>query len=219
VLEDGPLAWWRLGEEAGSEMVVDATGNGHHGVIIGTVIAGVPGALVGDADTAFELEGASYLEVGDEFDFTAEDDGGAFSLEAWIEPDVTVTRAVASKETSNGDDGYFFTVSSEGLHMVRRVGGQSEGASSVGLPARPGYMHVVATYDGGTQVLYVNGTSVISNLDSQALAGHSDPFVIGARRAGGTDLFVGSIDEVAVYGKALSGTRVKAHYDAGTGGR
>jgi hypothetical protein len=40
--------------------------------------------------------------------------------------------------------------------------------------------------------------------------------VIGARKQGDTDPFVGTIDEVAVYDKALPAERVLAHYLAGT---
>ena len=44
---------------------------------------------------------------------------------------------------------------------------------------------------------------------------HPNPFTIG--QVGGWGDFVGYIDEVAVYDKALDEARVKAHYDAAQG--
>ena len=75
--------------------------------------------------------------------------------------------------------------------------------------------HVVGTYDGSVARLYVDGNLA----DSQNFTGSSNA-------AGG--LFVGSpgwaancangsLDEVAVYGGALTAAQVKAHYDAAQG--
>ena len=46
-----------------------------------------------------------------------------------------------------------------------------------------------------------------------AIAPHPESFTIGAR-PGGTFGFIGDVDEIAVYDRALSADRVRAHFEA-----
>jgi hypothetical protein len=79
--------------------------------------------------------------------------------------------------------------------------------------------HVVATYDGTTISIYVNGlidnstsgTGPITNYDASDFG-----LGIGNTYGGGNGGFVGVIDEVAIYNYALSATRILAHYQAGS---
>jgi hypothetical protein len=73
--------------------------------------------------------------------------------------------------------------------------------------------HVVGTYDGTTQRLYVNGALVASAALTGPATSNTNPLVIGSW--GGTnEFFAGRIDEVAIYTKALTSAQVQAHYSA-----
>jgi hypothetical protein len=74
------------------------------------------------------------------------------------------------------------------------------------------YTHLVATFDGSTARLFVNGIESMSLAAVGATADVDVPFVIGENHEGNE--FLGAIDEVAVYGTALSPARVQAHYAA-----
>ena len=70
-------------------------------------------------------------------------------------------------------------------------------------PLRPGrWTHLAATYDGSSIRLLVGGVEVARTPASGALLAAPGPLRIGAGGTGG-DRFVGRIDEVRVYGRAL----------------
>ena len=78
--------------------------------------------------------------------------------------------------------------------------------------------HIAVTFDrdSGTTV-YVDGSG--ASFTAGAAAGsvsNSGPVIVGG--AGGYPYLPGEVDEVAVYPSLLSAARVRAHYDAATGG-
>jgi hypothetical protein len=53
-----------------------------------------------------------------------------------------------------------------------------------------------------------------TNNDATDIPAVAIPFVVGAASIKTFDFFAGSIDEVAVYDKALSADRIAAHYQS-----
>ena len=78
--------------------------------------------------------------------------------------------------------------------------------------------HVVGTYDGTNLRIYVNGALE----GTVARPGSVPDSSLGGALAGGgwgtlpSPAFAGRLDEVAIYGSALSGARVQAHYTEGS---
>ena len=139
------------------------------------------------------------------------------SLEAWIKPTSLpssgVFRSVMTKAESyalqfNGPR-LEFTVIQSGTR--RRL------QTPTGAIAAGGTYHVVGTFDGSAQRLYVNGTQVASAPCPGSASVTSNPLVIGSWD-GSSEFFNGTIDEPAVYGAVLSAAQVAAHYRAGTTG-
>jgi hypothetical protein len=62
VLDDGAVAYWRLGEASGTT-AVDATGNGHDGTYVFSPTLGVTGLLINDVDTAATFTGTPAVSV------------------------------------------------------------------------------------------------------------------------------------------------------------
>jgi hypothetical protein len=75
--------------------------------------------------------------------------------------------------------------------------------------------HVVGTYDGSVQRLFVNGVQVASATFTGALGVNGNNLVLGSWDAG-SEFLSGRIDEVAVYNKVLSAAQIANHYSRGT---
>jgi hypothetical protein len=137
------------------------------------------------------------------------------SVEAWIKPNALPSAgnfaSVASKAESyslqfNGPR-IEFTIMQAG---ARRRLQAPAGAIAIGQT-----YHLLGTYDGTTQRLYVNGVEVASAALTGAITANSNPLNIASWN-GGSEPLNGTVDEVAVYTSALSAARVNAHYEAGT---
>jgi len=213
VLADLPLAYWRLGETSGT-VARDETGHGHDGAYTGAFTRGTPGALAGDPDTAVTLDGVTgEVDVGDNFDFAGQ---VPFSFEAWVKPAVIDSqyRHVVTKmafDTQGFPQVGTYVILEQGnttLGFERwQDGGTVLAVETSAFPAAGLWAHVVATYDGGTGTLYVNGAAVQSATSAGGVQANGVPMLWG-------NLLHGVLDEIAVYGAALPASRVTAHYDA-----
>jgi hypothetical protein len=211
VLVDGPVGYFRLGEVDGP-MAINQVPGGPDGTYFGVVQLGLAGALRGDGDTAIGLDRATtgYVDVGDNYDFP---DLAPFSLEAWVKPpspvDADYHEIVSKWHDPPGRAGIeLFYIGNE-VRFAREVDDSTLDTLAAG--ALPGgvYTHVVATYDGSMMRLYFNGSPVGSKASVLPLADNPISFQIGI---GGSAGFTGTLDEVAVYNRALPQERVMAHY-------
>ena len=82
-----------------------------------------------------------------------------------------------------------------------------------------GWIHLAGTYDGTHWNLYRNGVQIATVADAVgALPVSGAEWAIGATGMGWGDFYTGQLDEVAIYGTALSAATVKAHYYVGQNG-
>lgn len=220
VLADAPVAYFRLDETAAP---AKSLVGGFTATASGTPSFGVPGALAGDRDLAFDPEGRGGLSAGTVFDFTGTQ---PFTCEAWI----SITsiddrfRFVLSKTIflAGQRESYalYATRTGDGNRLVfeRWTGGQSR-IVSVSAPSLGTYHHVAAVYDGGALTLWVDGAAAGTTPDTRSSVAKPVAFTIGTVPAPDVELqpFRGSIDELAVYDKALGGERILAHRDIGLG--
>ena len=213
VLADMPLGYWRLGETSGT-VAHDETGNGHDGTYTGTFTLGTPGALVGDPDTAVTLDGVTgEVDVGDNFDFAGQ---VPFSFEAWVKPVVIDSqyRHVVTKmlfDTQGFPQVGTYVILEQGNTTLGFERWQDAGTvlavETAAFPAAGNWAYVVATYDGKTGTLYVNGAAVQAAASSGGVQASGVPMLWG-------NLLHGVLDEIAVYGAALPPGRVTVHYNA-----
>jgi hypothetical protein len=212
VLADAPLAYWRLGERVGPD-VLDASGNMRAGVYVNGVELGAPGA-VGCGDTAATFDGTNQAVMADSsFLF-----GGSvpFSLEVWI--DAPAVDAIAQVLGQMQDDvyvfdGYALFADDENTWFERAH--DMVGESAYGPPLGIGYTHVVATFDGVTLQLWMNGVLTASVPSPTQIPDHPQPFVLG-RRYDAQYPFLGTIDELSLYDRALTSAEVLSHFAAAT---
>ena len=75
--------------------------------------------------------------------------------------------------------------------------------------------YVVATDDGATVKIYLDGVLKESTSTTLHLTANTNPLNFG-RASSNQYFFNGWLDEVAIYPTALSATRIQAHYNQGT---
>jgi LmbE family N-acetylglucosaminyl deacetylase len=215
VLADAPAGYWRLGEAPGATTALDET-NADPGSYLGAPALGQPGALSGDANTAVCLNGTSQYT---QMPFSAALNPSAFSLEAWVNPtggsgrfrSVLTSRDVGSSLAR----GYMLYASDANTWQLWLGTGSSYAKLYGPAVILNTWTHLVATYDGATARLYVNG-ALAATANLAYAANTTRPLRIGAGRTEAyADYYLpGCLDEIAVYPSALSATRIQAHYQA-----
>ncbi len=76
------------------------------------------------------------------------------------------------------------------------------------------WVHIAATYDGKTQILYVSGKPAISSTATRKLEATKNPLIIGGNQNEGTttieEQFGGYVDDVRIYARVLSAAEIAA---------
>lgn len=226
VIADAPLGYWKLDETNGS-VAYDYVSD-HDGVYTLNVLLGQPGHGLVDTHKAAgfgTLANSNSCVTNINLDF-ATSSNASFTVEAWVKGGAQTTDAgLVSKGYGSGGEQFNLDCGSGGSHafrfFVRNASGGVHLANSSVVPNNQ-WQHVVGVCDqiNGNVYLYVNGTNVGSGSigTSSGLLSSTTPVSIGARKSGaGTAYdfqFVGSMEEVAIYGYALSPAQVQAHYVA-----
>jgi hypothetical protein len=212
ILADAPIAYWRFGDASGAS-AMDSSGNGHTGAYTACVL-GQAGALLNDTDTAASFNGtSSTMTSTGPYVFAGT---GNFTIEGWFKPNTisaTNYHHLLNQETATGSrQGYAVFVTSGAVVGFERFISGTNTISYGPTIAIGQWYHVAATYDGAELTLYVNGAFASATADARAAIGTTDPFYVGCGET--VKFFDGTIDEVAIYGTALSAARINAHFHA-----
>lgn len=198
-----------------------STGAAGVGNYIGSPTRGLAGAIAGDSDTSITVNGGAVSTPWN----AAYNPSGSFTVEAWFKPGSLpggLTCPLSAMRAGAPRAGWLFYQLGGGTGWNFRMFAESGTATSADLNAlvtltEGAWYHVVATYDGTTARLYVNGVEGANANPTGYVATKDSPLVLGAR----SDLafaWNGGIDEVAIYPTALSASDVQARFNAGTGG-
>ena len=196
----GLVAAYAFNEGTGTA-VTDRSGTGNGGTI-----SGATRTTSGKYGSALSFDGVNdWVTVAD----AASLDVGKVTVEAWVRPTALSSwRTVVFKERPGG--------------LVYGLYGAQGGARSLGQVDIGGernalgpamtvntWTHLAVTYDGSVLRLYVNGAA-----SGTAVVAGTIPASTGPLRIGGNSVwaewFVGQIDEVRVYNRALSQAEVQA---------
>jgi hypothetical protein len=212
ILADTPTAYYRLGEASGTTMT-DSSGNARDGSY-SSVTLGVTGLLVGDPDTAVTYSGATSSH-GD-VTWAAWMNTAAETVECWIETTTASGVQLLICRDSLGQRNYQFRLNGSNLEFITINGGAGVVTAAQAVSVSDGVPHhLVATYDASNIKLYVDGALVNTTAAVGGLSGGGCNLMIGNFPSPGLGFF-GTMDEVALYGYALTGTQIAAHYVAGT---
>lgn len=212
VLADAPVAYYRFEEPPEAETAKDEISG-----LVATVVTGsAKGVIFGAAGArgrGVTLDGNSSLDLGDVFDFPGK---VPFALELWVKPvSPTSDGNLISKLTMGEADGYNLTLfGGKAFFFARRSGTYVNLGAETDATIPVAFTHVVVsiayTFDKGNATLYVDGVAAprggydsTSNLPDTPVHLELAQYLIG------------TVDEIAIYDKALSPERILAHYRAG----
>jgi hypothetical protein len=170
---------------------------------------------------------------------------GQITLEAWIKPgasqgatariishgpatptvyDLTTYPLILSGSQLSSNEVFLRIEGSGTTYAVGTTDGATTHGASAAVTAGDlgganGWIYLAGTYDGSHWNLYRNGVPIASTADATgALPVTGGEWAIGATGMGWGDFYSGEVDEVAIYGTALSANTVKAHYYVGQNG-
>ncbi|MBX3210250.1 MAG: LamG domain-containing protein [Labilithrix sp.] len=209
VRADAPLSWYRFEEDSDANAARDEMGRHDATLVGGSMGFGAKG--IAGRGLACDGTGRGF-DVGDTYDF---DGQVPFTLELWIAP------------TSTGGDQHVFHKRKDGNPLLgyilyatpnNTLQFESWGVSLTAWTTSPipssDFTHVVLTvaYAGGkgNAKLWINAQPQPNGgFDNTADAPNTDQPLQFLRR------FKGAADELAIYDKALTATRILEHYRAG----
>jgi hypothetical protein len=201
------------------ETIVDQTGHGHDGVCrqdqstlkAPTIVAGPNG--LGDA---LNFDGAFYVQIPNHADFNLTSN---ITVAAWVSVD-SFNQAWQTI-FCRGDWSWRLhrenSTDYAAFHLSGIAGGYGADGATTDILIPKRWLHLVGTYQNGVGAkLYINGSLEAVNSSASGLinTNGSDPVTIGAWINGGvlSRQWLGQIDEVRLYNRALSAADVAQLY-------
>lgn len=222
VLADGPVAYYRLEDPAGTFVVTNAVNPDlNQGNVNYDGLATYPQfqqAGIGSNSVTFHLytpEGGEPQASNIEIPWAAElNPEGAFTTEFWVQATSwgTSSRCVVSS-FQDYNAGWWFRQEAGSTPRWLYVHNGGGIFMATGPIVKNEWMHIAVTYDGTTVRLYANGQQTWTSTTTPK------PNTFGPLKIGGSSApdgyFDGGLDEVAIYSKALSVDQLKLHYEVG----
>jgi hypothetical protein len=215
VLADRPVAYWPMDEKSGKVMA-DLSPTHDNGTYTGSPALGQAGPAGIPASAAAAFDGSSSWASAPDVPALRVN---TITIELWLKKRSNTYYGVFVGKNvlaGHGAGSSWFSLLNHGTdgRLEFRVASDDSTLTSSASLALNTWYYVVATYDGTTARLYINGA-----LDSSvAFAGvpnqTNDPVYLGRRSDGwGTDA---SLCQVAIYPAALPAARIAAHWQAAT---
>ena len=205
-VEDGLVSFWTFDD-------VDINGD-----TVKDIVGGNDGTMIGDVDTvegminqALEFDGAgSFVDCGGDESLDLTD---ALTIEVWINPNEAGEggpNAGPLCKTNGVTWNWQLRYNAPGGFMGFQFNAGGSKWLSVQENLAPGqWHHITGTFDGSDAVCYLNGEEK-ERISMPAISSGPDPFLIG--QDGWLNVFVGVVDEVRVYDRALSENEVGQNY-------
>lgn len=202
VVKEGLVSYWSFNKaDIEGETVNDLMGN-NDGIIVGK-----PQTVEGKVGEALELNGSSdYIEAPDNKSLQLWE---SYTLEAWIYQKESRSSRIIDKITAGTADG---------PHLDTHPGTVLRSCAGACVSSKTNYSldewhHVVMTFDKGDVKFYLDASPDGEGTAPSPLSGNALPLRIGAD-SDGQNLFLGVIDEVRVYNRALSEYEVNLNFVA-----
>jgi type 1 glutamine amidotransferase len=220
-IANGLVGWWKLDKASGTT-AADSSATGANGTLQGGLDFS-SSSVSGKAGTAlkFTATDADYVRIDQNNAFSFVD--ADFSVSVWVKADEWSSCSTVVDFESGGWNGWLLRANG-GTFNLGGSGGERQVLAS--LPTVGEWQHVVVTYDekgASSQIKgYLNGVLSMTVDENLNLTATTTAHGIGANQEGLSQDFVGVIDDVRVYNRALSAEIVNALYlgaDGGGGGR
>ncbi|MHC4432573.1 MAG: LamG-like jellyroll fold domain-containing protein [Planctomycetota bacterium] len=195
------VGWWMLDDGSGTT-AVDSSAHGNHGTLNGD-----PQWVAGYDGEALEFDGVGdYVEVPHDASLTVDTE---VTVMAWINAQrhpgpAGDWQGILAK--GNSPRSYsFYTYVNGSLHFSTTSGGAYVGSTSTGKVPLNEWVHVAAMVADGQHLYYINGEPAGTGGGGITLPGAADTatVMIGMTNETGNE-FLGMIDDVRIYNKALT---------------
>ena len=215
VLVDSPSAYWRLGETSGTTANDERSAN--PGSYINGVLLNQPGALASEANPSASFDGVNdYVSApaSSSLDMTS-----AVTVELWAKRRAsTGTYQVLVGKPGDGqskNENYGVWLNTGNRYQAYFGNGTTFATVQTSAVTDTNWHYVVATDDGATVKIYLDGVLKESTSTTLQLTANTKPLNFG-RANSNAYFFNGWLDEVAIYPSVLSATRIQAHYNKAT---
>ncbi len=208
----GAVTKWLFDEDGGD--VAEEPINSLDGMLNGK-----PEWVPGKFGSALEFNGTNWVEVVDDPVLAITDE---VTLMAWVNPamekQIEFGKIVAKLKDKPAGIDYPYQIAFQedggaGLVATANIDGASVTTEPT-IKGFTGWAHLAMVYDGKTLKMYMNSEEVASAAASGDLAVTSTPFFIGGR-ANSPQTFVGVIDEVRLFKRALSQNEIRSIMEKG----
>ena len=204
----------------GTSTVHDLSGAGNHGTV-----QGMPYFVPGKSGQALRFDTAQqFVEVPHQASLMPVD---AITLAAWIKADVwrggLTEGCILSKDHwgQQRSQGYVLRGGAGGRVDVTLAAPDWTSATTSASNKLPTgeWHHLAATYDCDLLHLFVDGEKATTSAVSKPIRASTHPLRIGAGTYAKDRHFVGAIDEVALWNRALTAEEIRSLYDLSASGR
>jgi large repetitive protein len=208
---DGLAAWWKLDESEGAS-AADASGHGLAARAQGRFHWG-PGQ--GRSGGALQLDGpAGWVDCGgiDEFNFR-----DAMTFSVWVK--APKGEKLSSSLLTKGNNTWRIQAAADRRAVSFSLTGPlttgtNRGRAPIVKTKRPlddgQWHHLAGVYDGKRVALFLDGELEEAVSATGPIAVNTEPVLVGQNSMGQTQSFKGWIDELRLYGRALSDPEIKA---------
>jgi hypothetical protein len=219
ILSDAPTFYYQCRDLSGTTCT-DASGNGHNGLYTGSPLLG-HATLCGDVSDYAIHTGATSGNIG--ITSSTLPNTTAFTIEGIFEQtrlpiDTSHNYRILATDIFGSGTGFALAMNSSnsGFYVNFNVTGAGSLNTVQVAPfysVYSGRNHIALVYTGSGIIIYVNGVSVYT---SPAMTGTYAPsgghalLYIG-QDASTTECLIGALDEIALYGSALTAAQIRAH--------
>lgn len=215
----GLVSYWRLGEASAASTMDDIAAANNDGAYVNSPTTGVPGAIARVSNTAVQFDGV------DDFATATRQISGDLSIEFWFKstqnfannfglPACTAWwQGAGLIDADSGGAANDFGISLCSGKVIAGLGSPETNIVTPDTYNNGAWHHVVftRTQATGAMTLYVDGASTGTATGHLNALTSTTTMNIG-RSTSATNYFAGTIDEIATYNVALSGSTVSVHY-------
>jgi len=202
----GNVLLLHMNEESGT--IVDYSGEGNNGTTYGGVTYGAAGKL----NTALSFDGEDdYIDCGNgsSLDFDASE---SYTWEGWFKPGTpTGTYGNIISKLEEGVSGYVIGFKNNKIF----IGDHSSEVVHSSELALNEWHHFTITYNNKNVQIYINGIPDGESSSSQDFVDDTTTHLLLGYFVPTNEYFNGTIDEVAIYNRALSAEEILDHYKRG----
>lgn len=210
VVQSSPIGYWRFND--GSGTIARTSVAGIDGVYVEAPNLANPGVVVGNRSVT--LNGYSqYVRLGNDARYNLQ---GAFSLECWVKINAFTRNweAIMTK----GDNAWRLHRNGSARTVAFGANGLGADLAGTSIIDDGQWHHLAAVYDGAARYLYVDGSLEAYAPSTGNVAINAYNVLIGENEQAFNRFFNGSIDEAAIYNRALSPDEVQSHFAGGYSG-